>query len=379
MWLKKILGLDLQEQKLDEIYNALQKEVKQEKTFLTNFEIVDSLDISKKLFSFEINNQSFPSVKKTNLNANDILGNIGSSLPNLVGNGLLANSYRFVFPNGISGEVMKMGIGQGTAIMQNGKIVTHGVYVSNLLTSAPFLAYNVGGIIIKQHYLAKINANLEEINKKLDQLLELEFINKHAKIESIISFFEQAHVDFNLIDKNQNYKNAILTNIVKSNIEIIELIQFYKKSMKFIDNKKPNENGLNLKYFLALHTLYYQGKLLEFKYAAEYNKHMINNLKTAFENLTNESSEFLNLNKSQINEELSNVSVSFKDLFLFKKKKKEELISNLSNTKLAVEDLIENQNIESENIINSLNQFHLEISRRQEFLIENGELYEVIN
>ena len=52
-WLKKILGLDLQEQKLDEIYNALQKEVKQETSVPTNFEIVDSLDISKKLFSFE--------------------------------------------------------------------------------------------------------------------------------------------------------------------------------------------------------------------------------------------------------------------------------------------------------------------------------------
>lgn len=378
-WLKKILGLDLQEQKLDEIYNALQKEVKQEKPVLTNFEIVDSLDISKKLFSFEITNKSFPSVKKTNLNANDILGNIGSSLPNLVGNGLLANSYRFKYPKGIIGEVMRIRDGQGTAIMQNGKIIAHGTYVSNILVAAPLLAYNIGGIIIKQHCLAKINANLDEINKQLDQLLELEFIKKHAKIESIISFFEQAHVDFNLIDKNQNYKNAILTNIVKCNIEIIELIQFYKKSMKFIDNKKTNENGLNLKYFLALHTLYYQGKLLEFKYAAEYNKDMINNLKTALEKLTNESSEFLNLNKSQINEELNKISTNMFDMVLFRKKNKEELKSNLSNTKLVVEDLIENQKIESENIINSLNQFNLEISRRQEFLIENGELYEVIN
>ena len=67
--------------------------------------------------------------------------------------------------------------------------------------------------------------------------------------------------------------------------------------MKFIDNKKTNENELNLQYFLALHTLYYQGKLLEFKYAAEYNTEMINNLKTSFEKLTFESSNFLNFQK----------------------------------------------------------------------------------
>lgn len=379
IWLKKILGLDLQERKLDEIYNALHKEVKQETSEQTNFEIVDPLNISKKLFLFEISKQSYPKIKQTNLNVNDILVNIGSSLPNLIGNGLLANSYRFVFPSGISGEVIKTGAGQGTAIMQGGKILKHGTYVSNLLVAAPLLAYNIGGIIIKQHYLAKINANLDAINDKLDRLLELEFVKKHAKIESIISFFEQAHIDFNLIDKNQNYKNAILTNIIKSNIEIIELIQFYKKSMRFIENKKTNENALNLQYFLALHTLYYQGKLLEFKYAAEFNKQMINNLKTALEKLTQESSEFLNLNKTQINEEFENVSAGFKDWLLFRKKKKEELKSNLGNTKLAVEDLIENQNTESEKIINSLNQFNLEISRRQEFLIENGELYEVVN
>ena len=88
---------------------------------------------------------------------------------------------------------MNIGSGYGTAITNSsGHILEHGTYLSNFIVAAPLLAYQAADFIIKQHYLAKINNNLNEINTKLDVLINIEFIKKEVKIESIIIFFQRA-------------------------------------------------------------------------------------------------------------------------------------------------------------------------------------------
>lgn len=420
-WLKKILGLDKQEQNIEDVKLLAEKlsskeTVIQEKLLLAlqkneetisnqkeqigklstelvflkeqlvppqnetfNFDLVDPLDINTKNFSFEINSKTIGNKKKIAANTDSFLRNLGGSIPNLVSNGVLANSYRFVFPKGVSGPIMQLANGQGTAIMQGGKILKHGAYVSNLAIAAPLVVVNITGVIIKQHYLNKINENLKQINQKLDDLLELEFIKKQAKIESIVCFLQQAYVDFTLIEKNQNYKNAILTNLISVNRQTIELIEFYKKSFKLIKNDKTEKNELNLEYFLVLHELYYQGKLLEFKYASEYNELLINNLKVAFSNLNQDCSKFLRSNKSDVQIELASIKTGKFDWFMGKKAEKENQRELLSSTSEVIELIISKQNSKSNNILNTLDQFQANLSKRQEFVIENGELYEVLN
>ena len=397
-WLKEILGINIQEEKLqiiEDTVTRISKEVKQEKkfekilsiisyeiipkSFNSNFELVDPLDTSIKLFSFNtITDVSSIKKNKIDTNTKSFLRVLGSSMPELTSNTLLANSYRFVFPQGMSGEVMKMASGQGTAIMQGGKILTHGSYVLNMAVAAPLMAASLGSMIIKQHYLAKINANLDEINQKVSQLLELEFIKKQSKIESIIYFLEKAHIDFPIIENNKEYRNAILTNLVKTNIEIFELIQFYKKSLKFIEKEKTHVNKLNLEYFMALHTLFYFGKLLEFKYANEYNELLINNLKASFEELIKQTNRFLNENRTEIDKQILNVNFSYWDWYQNKKKKKENLFSNLSSTKSLVDIITEEHKQKAQEINLELSKFQKNISRKQEFIIEDGELYEVL-
>lgn len=301
-------------------------------------------------------------------------------MPNLIGNGLLVNSYRFVFPSGVSGKVMQLASGQGTAIMQGGKIVKHGAYASSLIIAAPLVVFNVGTMLVQQHYLAKINANLDEINLKVSRLLELEFIKKQAKIESIIYFLERAHNDFSIIENNKEYRSAILSNLVRTNTEIFELIQFYKKSFKFIDKTKPAENELNFKYFLALHTLFNQGKLIELKYASEYNEILISNLKNAFTELNKQSIDFLNQNKSELNLQIKTTDndKAWYDWWLGKKGDKINKIKDLSDTNTLVDIIISNQKEESNKVVLELEQFRINLIRKQEFLIQDGELYEVL-
>lgn len=405
-WFKKKLGLDVQNEKINELISLVQQTKEKESVYLINkeqlqsikntidtiatevlpkefnpdYKLVNPLDTSKIIFSFETNNKQIISKEKISANTTLFLQNLGSSIPELISNGLLLKSYRFVFPQGVTGDVMKMANGQGTAVMQAGKVIKHGGYVSNLLIAAPLLAINVGSIVIRQHYLAKINYNLNEINLKISQLLELEFVKKHSKVESIIYFLEKAHHEFQFIESNKEYRSAILTNLVKTNIEIFELIQFYKKSFQFINKENSFENELNLKYFLVLHKLFNQGKLLEFKYAMEYNEILISNLKSSFEQLNTQSISFLKENQTQLSETIQskiNGKSNF-DWFLGKRTQKEKNINNLSDTKEIITQIIEIQIEDVKEVTNQLDEFNKNITRKQEFLIENGELYEVL-
>lgn len=350
------------------------------KPFNPNYSLVDPIDINKTLFSFEVKDVVIVNKKKINADTKSFMQILGGNMPNLIGNGLLANSYRFVFPSGVSGKVMQLASGQGTAIMQGGKIVKHGAYASSLMIAAPLVVINIGTMIIQQHYLAKINANLDQINLKVSQLLELEFIKKHAHIESIIFFLERAHNDFPIIENNREYRSAILSNLVRTNMEIFELIQFYKKSFKFIDKTKTAENELNFKYFLALHTLFNQGKLIELKYASEYNEILISNLKNSFIELNKQSIDFLNQNKTDLNRQIKVTDDSRKsyDWLLGNKADKINTIKNLSDTNTLVDNIIINQEVESDKVVLLLERFRVNLVRKQEFLIENGELYEVL-
>lgn len=350
--------------------------------FNPNYSLVDPIDISKTLFSFKVTDIAIANNKKKKISADtkSFLQVLGGSMPNLIGNGLLANSYRFIFPSGVSGKVMQLASGQGTAIMQGGKIVQHGAYASSMMIAAPLVVVNIGTMIIQQHYLAKINANLDEIKLKVSQLIELEFIKKHSQIESIIFFLERAHNDFPIIENNREYRSAILSNLVRTNMEIFELIQFYKKSFKFIDKTKTAEYELNFKYFLALHTLFNQGKLIELKYASEYNEVLISNLKNSFTELNRQSIDFLNQNKTELNRQIkvTDDSRNSYDWLLGNKADKIDKIKSLIDTNSLVGTIISNQKDVSDNVVLDLERFRINLVRKQEFLIEDGELYEVL-
>ena len=413
---QRLFGVDKSNQKTDELINRiesfekklnkgnsgeliteltskiieLQKSVSNQNTETENsifskedfaFNMPDPLNFNTNLFSFEIEEKNTTkSKKKINGNVDSFLRNLGSSIPEIASNGMLSNSYRFVFPQGVSGAIMKLPLGQGTAITNKaGTIIKHGAYVSNMVVAAPLIVINIGTMIIRQHYLAKINKNLEEIKADVKKLLELVFIDKEAKIESIIAFSTKAHVEFNLIENNKEYRNAYLTNIVRTNNEILELIFFYGKSLKTKDKDSEKDIKKHLNYYLALHTIYIQGKLLEFKYANEYNDVLLSNLKETFNNISSESLDILKNSQMDIYHDILKIKENrkFLDAITFNKIKSSK-IETLTTCK---DVIIEVMNIQRENFqsVNGIiEDFQTQLKQPKTFLIEDGELFEVI-
>ncbi|RSK39046.1 hypothetical protein [Mangrovimonas spongiae] len=355
--------------------------LKPKKTITNEFKIIDTIS-NKSLFSFnKLNPTDNLSIKNSKIiddKPNRILQAIGS-IPEFLSGGLLANSYVFKFPSGIAGSVMQIGGGQGTAIMNGGQIVKHGAYFSNLLLAAPLLAYSAGNMIIKQHYLAKINANLEKIDRKLDTLIDFEFIKKNAEIEAMIIFFKRAFSEYDLMKDNENYRNAMLSNIISQNIKIYELIHFYKNALKKIEKDSTTEYQKNIKYYFSLQELFVFGKILEFNYANEYNPIIINNVISDFKEMKKDYSKiFASLLDNQ--DELFKINVdNFKwyDWFIGKEKKKDEIVDEIIIKYNYVYEIQKENNSNFDISIDLLKNLLSDIEKPKEFLIEKGKLYEI--
>lgn len=387
-WIQRLLGIDDIQSKLTQIENKNNTfisyfEKKSEENEVQNFNRLNLFNpiSGTNIFSFEKCEQKILIQDKELIDENPskILRAI-SSIPEFVNAGLLSQSFRFNFPVGVSGNVMEMAGGQGTAIIDSsGKILAHGNYISNFPTALPFIGLSIANSIIKEHYLSKINDNLESINKNIESLIELEFIKKEVKIQSIIFYFRKAFTEFDLI--NDNYRNAILANVINKNIEIYELIQFYKKAINTIDKENDEKLSNSLNYLLSLQELFVFGKILEFKYANQFSKDLVTILQSEFENLQKDYVKFFNKNNEKINSLKSSIQYTILDNELFfgnwvgSKKSKTKKRESLSKSNIIIDKLI----ARSQDVFKEKNElleiFIKKIEEPQEYYIEEGKLY----
>lgn len=388
-WLKKKLGIDQIEYKTNEIQISIsetnksiehlkKKEIeKQTLSIPEKFELKSDI-LEKEVFKFEIiETNNLNNLKIISKRPNKILTSI-ANLYSFTPSVLLAKSFRFSFPKGIKGDIMNIGKGQGTAITNNGKIIAHGTYLKNISFAAPLIVTNAINVIVKQHHLSEINKSLKNINQNLSEILEIEFIKKEAEIEGIISFYKRAYSDYELIKENDNYRNAILTNIIRENIKIPQLFHFYKKTLK-----SENINVNSLKYFTLLRKLFIFGKLIEFKYANEYNPEIIDKVKNDltsmqlnYDKFFDQYSENIIKISEKIDFGLLDNKLIFGDLVGKRKEKKEE-IKKLNKNTLYIKNMqIEGNKVYFENIL-LLKNLKEKIIKPQEYLIDKGNLYEI--
>lgn len=347
-----------------------------------NFKLVDPLDNIVELFSFQKLAESIQIQNKTEVkNGSSILSNLVGLIPELTSSVLLSNSFRFVYPSGFSGKVMQMGAGQGTAIMQNGSIAAHGSYVANALIAAPLVVYSIGSMIIRQHYLNKINKKLEEIQSSLDVLTKLVFNDKRAKIEAIIYFYKKSYQEFDNVNTNLNYRNAVLTNLIAKNIEVYELIQFYANSIHltkdYNDEVKKNDFENNVKSFLELQDLFLYGKLLTFMYSNLFDKELKEDLINEFKHLSKLYKQVLKENSSQISNILTENSPKMDDWIRNRQKRKENVRGQTIQDLLTIDSINKEVEYNFESGRDVINDLIKQIEKPQEFIIEKGELYQV--
>jgi len=356
-------------------------EILRPKPVSIDFKLVDPLNETYEVFLFKKANELSQVQNKQKVkDGRGIISSLMGSIPGLTAISMLTNSYRFDFPHGLNSQVMQMGSGQGTALMQNGKIIAHGSYVSNALIAAPLAVFGIANMIVRQHYLNKIHERLSAIEASLDTLIKLVFIDKRAKIDSIIYFFKKSLHEFDHISSNQNYRNAILTNIVSKNIEIYELIQFYGNSIHQTLNYNNDKNGQledNMKSFLLLQDLFLHGKVLSFMYSNLHSKKLTEDINIEISDLLKFYIEVFEKNKEMISSEFNINSSKWNDWLRHRKGKKERIRNTTTQDLLSIDSIkrnVEENFINGQNIINDL---LFQIEKPQHFLIEEGELYQI--
>ncbi|UPS91394.1 hypothetical protein [Bizionia sp. M204] len=368
--------------------NSIKQEVTQVLEILNpkpvpiDFKLVDPLDNSVELFSFhKILEPTYGHNKLEVKNGKSILSNLVGSIPELTSVGLLANSYCFVFPEGAIGKVMQIGSGQGTAIMQKGRIIAHGSYIPNALLAAPLAIYTIGSMIVRQHYLNKIHKKLKYIEIGLDNLIKLVFVDKRSRIDSIIYFFKKSFHEYDNVNTNLNYKNAILTNLIAKNIEVYELIQFYANSIHLTKNYKSETNSYdfenNVKSFIELQELFLFGKMLSFMYSNLFDNEINEDLKKELREVSDLYIKVLNQNSKEISSVLNQNNPRMQDWWLNRKRKKEIIRGQTIQDLLTLEVVKSEVNGNFEKGQNLISDLIFQIEKPQEFVIEQGQLYQV--
>ena len=196
-------------------------------------------------------------------------------------------------------------------------------------------------------------------------------------------FYNKAVEEIALISENQNYRNAILTNIIQKNIEIIGLIDFYKNAVNSKQDNTTENLSRHFQTITLLHELLVFGKILEFKYAQEYNKEILLLLKSELERMDNELKAFYLEYLDNVASQKDSIKYTWLDKkwllgnMVGSRKQKDKRKEDLDNSS----QLIEVKHHEREQLIqdqlDTLFNFIEAIEQPQEYLLEAGLVYKL--
>ena len=359
---------------VEEVKNMVKPKPKPEEPIA--LKITDPFDAKTSLFELSQETNKLSIKNKTKIkNGRTLINNILGAIPEIASVGLLTKSYRFVFPKGVSGEVIKYASGgQGSAILNNSGIAAHGAYYTNVMFAIPVGIYSFGSVIVRLHFLNKINKSIEALNEKLEYLITLVFTDKRATVDAIIHFYKKAFHEFDNVNTNEGYRNAMLTNIIAKNIEVYELVRFY--GIELGSNDKASKNSSDkLKAFVELHELFLYGKMLSFMYANLYDIELVADLKLEFNEITKYYTEVLSENKNKLELELKENREYWYDRLLLRQSKKSSSRSKSIQELLSIDSI--NRDIETslDQGLELLEDVLVQIQKPQEYLVEEGELY----
>ncbi|MCM1524233.1 MAG: hypothetical protein NC120_07210 [Ruminococcus sp.] len=154
-------------------------------------------------------------------------------IPAIAASGALANSYKVVFPEGVTGTLMqyKKG-GLGTPIIgENGKIVGHAGLFDMKAEAAVLGGFSVMAAVTGQYFLTEINSKLGNLNLKVDQIMEFLYGDKKAELMSEISFAQQAQKNYSSIMNHEAQRAATIAGLQQSRKTAMQDIEFYMSDL----------------------------------------------------------------------------------------------------------------------------------------------------
>lgn len=301
-------------------------------------------------------------------------------------------AYKIVFPEGITGTLMKYKNGMiGTPLIgEKAKIAGHVGLVpleaSKVLT--PLMLFSAISVVTGQYFMARINKSLSIISNDVKEIIELIYDEKESDMYAVYDYYEYIKDNMSTIIDNESLKMAVLSNIQMNNTKMNSNMKFYSKNIKrkinsfnsindeniFTSKRLERVEELNNQIEKLMHQqslcydLFCIGKMLEIKIAEVYDKKYYDNISNEFSMLGKEIED----NIMSLMDTCNKVLIKIQEEALFNEDKVLNKILESNNHYKKRKNIL-NTNVN--NLINNINMFWLESNEEKEFYVIGNDIY----
>lgn len=300
-----------------------------------------------------------------------IMDSLMAQMPMLMAADTLADSYKVVFPEGVTGSLMKLKQGgESSIIMGNEGISGHASLYKMAPEAALLGAFSVMSIATSQYFLTEIHSELKLINQKIDQIMDFLYGDKRAELLAEISFVQSAQQNYSSIMSHDTQRIATITGLQEARKTAMKDIEFYMSDLdsksasntkSFSDFKKLANDAFKVKESLELSMqLYIASGIMEAYFAQNFDPSFINSISESATQYINKCEKRILSDFSRMNAKLDSFK-KVEDKVI--KERCDTLIGLLSNG--TESQLIRNMNVALDMTSRS----------REYYLNRNGEIY----
>jgi hypothetical protein len=165
----------------------------------------------------------------------------------------MRGTFRVEFPEGISGVLAKHGNGFLSVIQgEDGKIAGHATFVPTSETVPAVIGmFTALSVVTSQYFLAQINQNLEEVQRKLDQVLDFLYSDKACEIYAESQGVKAIYMNYPAIMNQPEQKTASIVTIQHAKAVAEKNIQFYYRDMNKRVTAEVNDKGIKVPDFIG--------------------------------------------------------------------------------------------------------------------------------
>ncbi|MCR4717440.1 MAG: hypothetical protein K5656_09680 [Lachnospiraceae bacterium] len=270
--------------------NNLQVEgINEDKEFIEKLKQEGEVEISATSSSDFSNSNLFEPVSLTEEQKLQIEGLL-SHLPAIAGSVGMTGAYLVKFPKGIPHTLTKLKQGGFSSYVkgENGQFVRSASLFSMTPQAVVLGAFTVMAIASGQFFLARINNELKQISKSVEDILEFLYGEKKSDLLSEVSFVKGAIEDYSYIMNCEDQRIATLVGIQSARKTAMKDCDFYLNRIKDTADKTSNlkdkskdwkelRNNINYidnvaKSLEVAKELFLMSVLLEVYYSENYNK-----------------------------------------------------------------------------------------------------------
>lgn len=195
----------------------------------------------------------------------------------------LPKLYTVTFPSNVTGALMKLKRGgyTTTIVGEAGKSVGSAAIHPLAPQAVVMAAFTAMAVASGQHYLKRINNELNMMRLNLDKILEFLYGDKKAELMAEVSFVKYAYENYTSIMAHDSQRAGVITGLLSAKKIAMKDIEFYLGDLSSTITAK-GEKDISAKAFQAVDCLelatqlYGMCSLLEVYYAQNFDADYLN-------------------------------------------------------------------------------------------------------